>query len=417
MTLVLAPMGCPDSVCAEEIYADRVAAVVNGKVILLSDVRKWQQPFIRSNFGMPFGVVPPGKWPTEKEVLDELVIVRLLEQEAREKGIEVPQEAVTKAIEAVQKRNRMTHDDFVLRLAGEGVNYSDYRKYMRRRMLLGQLIAMEVGKKIALSEEDAQQYFKEHQAEIEEAYRKLEETMRGPRPKPIAAEDDGPVQVPTHRTVYEGGQVRLGQITIQMPADAKPNKKKQILAKATRIYQDAIMGAEFGELARKYSEDQLASSGGDYGFMKTEDLIPQLQQIVRRMEVGDILPPIDAGDRVLLLHLADAKDRREKEVRIPKRERERLMRRIEEERKQLRALKERQKRSSSEDSGDKSARDLPMPELPPVKDLEILTPEEMEAYEEMRGKVYLLLKSQKNEERMESWIKDLKKNAIIEMKL
>src|SRR5437763_1333564 len=75
----------------EEVYTDRIAAVVNGDVILESEVKKNAQPFIRKFMSLPLGIVPPGKIPTEKEILDELIVMRLMEQEAAKRGI-IPNE-------------------------------------------------------------------------------------------------------------------------------------------------------------------------------------------------------------------------------------------------------------------------------------------------------------------------------------
>ena len=52
-----------------------------------------------------------------------------------------------------------------------------------------------------------------------------------------------------------------------------------------------------------------------------------------------------------------------------------------------------------------------------MKDLGILSPEETKEYKEVREKVYVILRNRKTEARMKDWIQELKKNAIIEVKL
>ncbi|MGO8822114.1 MAG: hypothetical protein ACLQO6_12950, partial [Desulfomonilaceae bacterium] len=69
---VLVCLSVAKMVCAAT-YSDRIAAIVNSDVILESDVKKQKQPLIRNLINLPLGIVPPGKWPTEREILDELV--------------------------------------------------------------------------------------------------------------------------------------------------------------------------------------------------------------------------------------------------------------------------------------------------------------------------------------------------------
>jgi parvulin-like peptidyl-prolyl isomerase len=88
-------------VCAAT-YSDRIAAIVNSDVILESDVKKQKQPLIRNLINLPLGIVPPGKWPTEREILDELVVIHLLEQEATKKGISLDDKAVDASIESIK---------------------------------------------------------------------------------------------------------------------------------------------------------------------------------------------------------------------------------------------------------------------------------------------------------------------------
>ena len=123
-----------------ETYSDRIAAIVNSDVILESDVKKAKQPFMRSLMNLPLGVVPPGKWPTEREILDELVVIHLLEQDAAKKGVNLDEKAVDAALESIKKRNNLSQEQFTIFLAANGLTYSDYRKVMMKQFKLSELI-------------------------------------------------------------------------------------------------------------------------------------------------------------------------------------------------------------------------------------------------------------------------------------
>jgi len=398
---------------AADSYKDRLVAVVNGDVILFSDLEKQKQPLMRSLSVLPIPVVPPGKWPTEKEILDELIVIKLLEQEAARKAVTVEDQAVDASIESIRQRNNLTHDQFVLYLAANGANYSDYRQMMKRQFVLRKLITLEVGQKIALSEEDAQNYFKEHRNRIEEEYKSL--TM--PDDQPRSPEEEAKPQIPTHETVYEGGKIRLRQITLSIPPDATAKKKAEVVARAKRIMEDMQTGADFAELAKKYSDDAFAKSGGDLGSIDFKGLRPELQQMVRRMKKGSVTPPIQSRNGLLMFNLADATRRTEKQVPIPDKVRKQLEKQWKE------AMQKRGTRGGPKPGADNPAKsDKADPEAAkdqnrPVQNLGILSSEDEKEYRKVREKVYTVLRTQKIKERMNQWIDEIKKNSIIDVKL
>ncbi len=165
--LLIAGIYANEALCAD-VYSDRVAAVVNGDVILESDIKKHKQPQMRNLAGFPLGIIPPGKIPTEKEILDELIVIHLLEQEADKRGIKVDDKGVQASIDSVKERNKLSQDQFILSLAVQGLNYAEYRDMLKRQLKLTKLIAMEVQQKVPLSEEDAQLYFKQNRENIDQ---------------------------------------------------------------------------------------------------------------------------------------------------------------------------------------------------------------------------------------------------------
>jgi peptidyl-prolyl cis-trans isomerase SurA len=401
-----------------QLYTDRIAAVVNGDVILSSDVKKHKQPIIRNITSLPLGIVPPGKWPTEKEILDELIVMHLLEQEADRKGIKVNEKGIDASIASIRKRNNLSHDQFILFLAANGVNYSDYRRMMKRHFRLRKLIGSEVTLKVTLSEADAQKYFKKNQGKIDEQFQTLVQSLRPPAPPKHQAKPD----IPTHQELLVGGRVRLRQITLKIPAGASRKRRAAIAAKANRIYSETLTGGDFSRLAKRYSQDPLAENGGDLGFMRYRDLRPSVQKIVQRMKVGDITPPLKTPSAIFIFYLAEAKGRKVKRVRIPERVRKQLEKKWKEtyEKQVAQRRKETGNRAGAKrqlPNSNETVSNQPNSKKNPGKNLGILTPAEEKAYEKVRAKVYAILKTKRSRARMKEWIKELKKNSIIEVKI
>ncbi len=399
------------------VYSDRVVAVVNKDVILESDIAKYKQPFMRNVVNLPLGIVPPGKWPTEKEILDELIVIKLLEQEAVRKGINLDEKAVEAAIDSLRKRNNLTKDQFVMFLAAHNLSYQEYKKLMRLQFTLTKLIEMEVTRKIALSEEDAQKYFLAHKNDIESEYNKLLESLRPPKMQ----EDQSRPNIPTHEELFIGGKLRLRQITLKIPPEAKPQDVQKVMGTAKRIYEDVAAGADFGKLAKKYSEDPWAKNGGDLGLMDYKEMVPGLQKMVQRMKQGDVTPPLRTKDAVVLFYLEEAKGRQPKQVPIPEKTRKEL------EKKWKQAMEQREKAQRS--GADKEPSETePTPKTPSTnqtaskatdkpRSLGILSPAEEKEYEKVRNKVAFIVRHDKMVNRMKEWIEELKKGSIIDVKL
>ncbi len=232
-----------------EIISDRVAAVVNNDVILESDIKKAKQPLTRSFMNLPLGIIPPGKWPTEKEILDELIVIHLLEQEANKKGLKVDDKVIDATIDSIQKRQPggMTRDQFVLHLVASGITLQEYRKLMKRQLTLTRLIGSEVAQKVPLSEEDAQQYFKENKDSIDEKFKQLVESQSPPRPQ----QEQAKPEIPKEREIYTGGKIRLRQITLKVPQGAKKPDVAKVMDLARNNLRGSLHRGRFRSTCQK----------------------------------------------------------------------------------------------------------------------------------------------------------------------
>lgn len=393
-----------------KVISDRMAAVVNTDVILESDIKRAMQPLIRSFINLPLGIIPPGKWPTERDILDELIVIQLLEQEANKKGLKIDDRILDASIDSIKKRNNLTQDQFVLHLTASGISYPEYRKLLKRQMTLSRLITMEVAQKVPLSEEDAQRYFKKHKDSIDEKYKALLDSHAPPKtqeqPKP---------EIPKEIEVYVGGKIRLRQITLAPPKGAKQGDMGKVMELAKTIYREASTGADFAQLAKKYSKDPFASSGGDLGMMNYNDMVPNLQKLVQRFKEGDVVPPQVTRDGLIIFYVAEAKNRTKKMVPMPAAERKHMEKQLKEF--NQRRAEEQNKKAQAEVRASQDDTEVEDPKAKIDKPTGILTPEEEKEYRKVRKKVIDLVRTEKIQERMKDWIDGLKKNSIIEVKL
>lgn len=87
-------------------------------------------------------------------------------------------------------------------------------------------------------------------------------------------------------------QVQASHILIQTVdengEDLSDEKKKEAKKTAEDILKKALEGADFAELAKKYSEDSSAESGGDLGFFGKGQMVPEFEEAVFKLNKGEI---------------------------------------------------------------------------------------------------------------------------------
>jgi peptidyl-prolyl cis-trans isomerase SurA len=82
-------------------------------------------------------------------------------------------------------------------------------------------------------------------------------------------------------------------------------------------YRDQIRvkTADFGELAKKFSEDGSAPNGGNLGWMGPGDLVPEFEQTMNRLQIGEVSNPVKSE---FGWHLIQVLERRETQLTVEK---------------------------------------------------------------------------------------------------
>ena len=108
------------------------------------------------------------------------------------------------------------------------------------------------------------------------------------------------------------------------PLVVEQTKLRHILVKLSEIMSDADAqqrmaiikerldnGADFAELARQYSEDASANSGGDLGWVNPGDTVPQFEQAMNLLAPGEISEPVRSP---FGWHIIQVQDRRKQDM-------------------------------------------------------------------------------------------------------
>ena len=82
-------------------------------------------------------------------------------------------------------------------------------------------------------------------------------------------------------------------------------------------YRDQVRAktSDFAELAKKYSEDGSAPNGGNLGWMGPGDLVPEFEQAMNRLQIGEVSNPVKSE---FGWHLIQVLERREAQLTVEK---------------------------------------------------------------------------------------------------
>ncbi|MCD6452440.1 MAG: peptidyl-prolyl cis-trans isomerase [Acidobacteria bacterium] len=98
---------------------------------------------------------------------------------------------------------------------------------------------------------------------------------------------------------------RASQILFRLPKGASPTEEEKVKKRAEEVLAKLRAGGDFAELAKRYSEDEGTKNlGGDLGLVEKGRLLPELDQALFTMRLGEVsdLIKTKAGYHILKLN-------------------------------------------------------------------------------------------------------------------
>jgi peptidyl-prolyl cis-trans isomerase SurA len=143
---------------------DRIAALVNGDVITLSEVDQMGGPFLEQVRQTSTAAEREEKMKKARvEILEHLIESKLLEEEMKKRKIEVPERDVDAAINDVLKNSGFTEVELRKYLVREGMTYSAYRQKVKDELGKMRLVNREIKSKIVINEDEMRKYYRDNQ--------------------------------------------------------------------------------------------------------------------------------------------------------------------------------------------------------------------------------------------------------------
>jgi peptidyl-prolyl cis-trans isomerase SurA len=258
---------------AEPEVIDGVAAVVNGDVITFSQVQEVSGPREHTLREQYTGQEVIDKIKEARlAALSDLIDRQLIVQEFKKKEYSLPEYVVDDQIQNIIKEDFAGDRRAFLRtLNAQGYTLAKFRDAQRDKVIVGAMRQNNVKGNFSASPQEIQAYYEANKQEF------------------ITPE-----------------QLKLRMIVLNAdPLDA--NSADSTSKMAAEIREKVKGGADFATMAKTYSMDGTAASGGDWGFIDRKTLNQQLTDVAFGLSPGQMSEVIQIGDSFYILYCESKK--------------------------------------------------------------------------------------------------------------
>jgi peptidyl-prolyl cis-trans isomerase SurA len=254
---------------SQALMIDRIVARVNDDVITLSELQEEGLPlFERLRANYTGAELESRVQRAEREFLDQLILRRLQLQYASQTGITASDNDVNAALKDVLTRNNLTQEQLTELLTREGLTLQDYKDRLREQIVLARLMNQAVRSRVSVDASEVEAYYRTHQEEFNQ---------------------------PAH--------AKIRHIFFRLESGATPAQQDAVRERASRVLQEARNGADFSDLARRYSEDATATNGGDLGVIKRGEALPEFEAVIFTMREGQVSDVIRTANGLHIVKL------------------------------------------------------------------------------------------------------------------
>jgi peptidyl-prolyl cis-trans isomerase SurA len=247
---------------------DRVVAVVDNDVIMQSQlndrVREVQQTIAKR------GAEQPPADVLNQQVLERLIVENLQLQIGERSGVRISDEELNGAVATIAERNGMTPEQFSAALAHDGLSYNEARDQIRREMIISRVRQRRVAERVQVTPQEVQNFL---------------------------ASDLGKAQL--------AEEFHLANILIPVAGSASPEDIQAAENKVKQVLDQLHQGADFAQTAIANSGSENALEGGDIGWRKAGQLPPPFDSMVSALAVGEVTEPVRTPGGFMILKLLE----------------------------------------------------------------------------------------------------------------
>jgi peptidyl-prolyl cis-trans isomerase SurA len=251
--------------CADTL--DRIVAVVNGDIILNSELQ--DQIRLLTKMTPELKTDDPVKHAQiEREILQQMVRDHLADAEIRRLKITVSARDLDDAVEGIKQDNHFTDAQLDYMIQQQGQTRAQFREALKKEIERTRLVERVLKSKTIVTQEQVDAYLNTDQAGFSE-------------------------------------KRRLSIIFLPIPEGADARKMEEIDKLGKDLLKRLKGGADFAEIARTYSQGPAAQEGGDLGYVAVSELAPPIETATRGLKPGNTTDLIKSPSGYLIFKVVD----------------------------------------------------------------------------------------------------------------
>ncbi|HVP58697.1 MAG TPA: peptidylprolyl isomerase [bacterium] len=233
----------------------KMVAKVNGKTIGEADVAKETQ---RLAMQMSAQIDPQQMQSMQaqgvfrKQAIENMISRQLLEQAAAKEDIKVAQTDIDARIGQI-KKGFPSEQEFTTRLQDMGMTPADFQREIEAGMRFDALLAKHTPEIKPPTDAEMKSFYDSNPSEFQQPE-----------------------------------QIRASHILISVGKDDTPAQKSEKMAKITKIRSDIKGGADFAQMATKYSDCPSKDRGGDLGYFGRGQMVAPFDAAAFALKVGEM---------------------------------------------------------------------------------------------------------------------------------
>lgn len=247
---------------------DRVAAVVNDQIILQSelDMKTRETAMSLRSQNIPVNDLKD----LQTKVLDSMVLELLQKARAQQLGLSVTDEEINEQLTQIASKNRLSLFELRNRLnAEQPEGFSQLRQNIQQQLLIQKLRQKEVMSRTMVTDEEIKNYLQRS------------------------------------RLDNSNTKTRLRHILITLPESATAQQRDQARGQIDDIAKRLQIGESFQQMAVRFSKGSKALQGGDLGWLKQEQIPTFFADALADLEIGEISPVISSPSGFHIIKLVD----------------------------------------------------------------------------------------------------------------
>ncbi|MBV26589.1 MAG: molecular chaperone SurA [Gammaproteobacteria bacterium] len=253
---------------AEYQRLEAIVAVVDDDVVLASELMARLDTVRRSM--IENNVQAPPSDVLVNQIMERLIIENIQIQEAAKRGVTVDDETLARAVDTFAQNNNVSLQEFQQMLAADGTSFRQFREEILTELVISRLQRAMINRRISISEQDVQAL----------------------------------LNSPFYQQMFSD-EYRVGHIMRTLEDNASDADKAAALVEAEGFVKELRNGADFAQMAIAKSSASTALEGGDLGWRRAGELPTLFSDAVLEMQVNEIAGPIVTGSTIHIVKLLE----------------------------------------------------------------------------------------------------------------